>query len=62
MHRDGERHAGAVLSGLPLSLNRNGPSNQLDVDAAVLHRLDGASDCGARLGIGIGAGFSMFHF
>ena len=50
---DGELHARAVLGGASLVLEQERPVDQLDVDASVLHRLDGAGDlddaaCGFR--------------
>jgi hypothetical protein len=56
---DSELHTSAVFRRTALVLEQEGAVDLLDVNAAVLHRLDGAGDLdqAARgfLGIGIGA-------
>jgi hypothetical protein len=62
---DRQLHARAVLCRCALVLKQERAVDLLDMDAAILHRLDGAGDLdqAARglLGIGIGAVFSVFH-
>jgi hypothetical protein len=61
---DGQLHARAVLSRASLVLEQERAIDQLDVDAPILRRLDGAGDLddAARslLRIGVGAGLGVF--